>query len=170
MPVLKLSQQALKDVLHYDPLTGVFTWKVSTAPRMHVGDPAGYVKRQTGYSTIRVLGGRYAAHRLAFLYMSGVTPKADVDHINGNRSDNRWDNLREVTRVENTRNRKIPSSNTSGVIGVYWGAARNRWVATISLAQKNVVVGAFKDFADAVAARKLAEQQYGYHPNHGRCV
>ncbi|EKD22490.1 MAG: pathogenesis-related transcriptional factor and ERF protein [uncultured bacterium] len=170
MPVSALSQESLKEVLEYVPATGLFTWKKSTARRTQVGSCAGYIKKQTGYLLICVLGERHYAHRLAFLYMTGTLPGADVDHINGLRHDNSWCNLREVARAENLRNRKLPSTNTSGVIGVCWSALRKRWVATISVNNKNTVVGAFTEFTDAVVARKLAEQQHGYHSNHGRLV
>ena len=168
MYVSVLTQQAIKDVLDYDPATGLFTWKTRVAKRIQIGDKAGSVKRQTGYLVVSILGERHYAHRLAFLYMTGALPHADVDHINGVRCDNRWGNLREVVRSENLRNRKIPSTNKSGVIGVCWSALRKKWVATISICDKNIVVGAFTEFTDAVAARKSAEQQQGYHQNHGR--
>jgi hypothetical protein len=118
---------------------------------------------EDGYRYIRVDRKQYLAHRIIWKLLYGEDPE-EIDHINGNRSDNRITNLRSVSRLENMRNRKRASDNTSGVTGVFWYKARSKWRATIS--QK--ILGNFNKFEDAVAARKQAEKELGYHPNHGR--
>lgn len=124
---------------------------------------AGTFCKDIGYRKVRFDGRTYYTHRIIWKLLYGEDP-VEIDHINGNRSDNRITNLRSVSRLENMRNMKKMPSNTSGVAGVFWLKDRSKWRATIS--QK--ILGNFKKFEDAVAARKQAEKEYGYHPNHGR--
>tara|TARA_R110001606_G_scaffold190822_1_gene338772 strand:+ start:384 stop:701 length:318 start_codon:yes stop_codon:yes gene_type:complete len=98
----------------------------------------------------------------------GDWPADQIDHISGDRSDNRIENLREATQTENSRNMKTLANNMSGVMGVSWDKRERHWIATISDDNSSVRLGRFKSFEDAVAARKAAEVEYGYHPNHGR--
>nr|WP_175479900.1 HNH endonuclease signature motif containing protein [Paracoccus homiensis] len=107
------------------------------------------------------------AHRVAWAVIHGRWPNGEIDHINGDRSDNRLANLREVTKRENHRNMAIRSDNTSGVTGVYWAREKGKWAAYIK-ADKMVALGRYDTFAEAVAARRAAEKVLGYHPNHGR--
>jgi len=101
--------------------------------------------------------------------MTGEWPKVDIDHINGRRDDNRWCNLREVTRKENCRNRKRPKTNTSGCIGVSQRENSGKWRAYINNDKnKRVYIGDFTSKEEAIAARKAAEIKYGYSPTHGR--
>ena len=132
-----------------------------------VGDIAGGI-RSDGYASISVDGGLFLSHRLAFLYFDGMFPLNDVDHINGKRADNRWINLRKVTRLENTRNIKIRKNKTSGFVGVNFDRASNKWRGQIKVKRKNVYLGMFSDIDDAIKARKDAEIKYGFHKNHGR--
>lgn len=125
---LKLTQDELKELLHYDPDTGVFTWKVSPTNNVKVGDVAG-CRYPEGYIKVHFKGKPYRAHRLAFLYMTGEWPKDQVDHINHIRDDNRWRNLRDVSHQENHRNMTRQKNNTSGVTGVYWEKAKKKWCA-----------------------------------------
>lgn len=160
-----LTQDQLKEVLHYCPETGVFTWL-----NVRKGQTAGYlIRKQEGkhYLQIRIRKDRYLVHRLAFLYMTGSFPDGQVDHINGCGTDNRWSNLRDVPSIDNTRNRRLPCTNKSGVIGVRWSASANRWLAQISDKGKQIHLGSFCCKEDAVAARKTAELELGYHPSHG---
>ena len=91
-----------------------------------------------------------------------------VDHINGNRSDNRLANLRPATKVQNGCNMATPSNNTSGHIGVSWNKRDKRWTAYITLNQKRKSLGNFREIAEAIQCRKAGEFAYGFHPNHGR--
>ena len=96
--VPKLTQQRLKQVLGYDPKTGIFRWKVRR-PKRKPGDQAGCLNKE-GYVKISVDGASYTAHRLAFFWMTGKWPTPMTDHFNGIRNNNRWENLREVTCEE----------------------------------------------------------------------
>lgn len=166
---MQLTQDKLKEKLHYDPDTGVFIWVVPPAPSVKLGDTAGCLDSQ-GYIVIKWKDIQYKAHRLAFLYMTGAFPPEQTDHINGVRDDNRWENLRAVTCQENQRNRKLPKDNTSGVMGVTRRNKDKTWEVSIRIPGKRLYIGRFSDFSEAVCARKSAENKYNFHVNHGRTV
>jgi len=155
-------QEYLKEVLFYDPGTGIFTWRASRKGT-GVGDIAGCVGSQ-GHRQIGIDYRIYLAERLAYLYMIGRLPKKRkvVDHINRVRDDNRWTNLREVSPLINSRNRSMQSNNTSGVTGVSWYKLRKTWVSKIHIEGKRIYLGYFKDKFDAICARHKAEQEYGF--------
>lgn len=164
----------LRKLLTYDPDTGDLTWlarrdvKASWNTR-YAGRPALACVHEDGYRKGRIHRKLVRAHRVAWALHHGRWPNLDLDHINGDRSDNRISNLREVTRSENQRNMRLPSDNRSGVIGVYWNTQRQRWVAEIRDTRgKKQHLGAFADLDAAAAARRAAEQAAGYHENHGR--
>jgi len=160
-----LTQERLKSLLHYDKETGIFTWK-KRKTSVREGSVAGHT-HPNGYIRICIHGTLYSAHRLAFLYEQGAWPKAQVDHENRVRTDNRWVNLREVTCMENRRNSTLSRKNTSGYNGVTWNAAREKWVAQIKAENHSQYLGGFDEIEDAVAARREADVTYGFHPNHG---
>ena len=173
-----LTQDLLKEALHYCPDSGVFTWK--TRPREHfptthgwngfnaryAGNVAGTFC--SGYRVIRINGEPYKAHRLAWLYMNGAFPLEHIDHINRNRADNCRANLRAVTHVENMKNQKTPKSNKSGWAGVAWHKNNERWCANITVNYKMIHLGSFKSKLTAIGRRKRAEIFYGFHENHGK--
>lgn len=161
-----LSQKELKKLLHYDPDTGVFTRLVTTSNRSKAGAIAG--SPSNGYSSIRINYKLYYAHRLAWLYMTGAFPEDHIDHINHIRTDNRWANLRDVTQAENGKNQPKINTNTSGVTGVCWHKAANKWTAYVHTKEKRKSLGYFSDKFDAICARKSAEVQHGFHENHGQ--
>ncbi len=167
MPKESITQERLKELLHYDPETGVFTRKTRTSNCVSIGDIAGNTRKKDGYHVIRVRGGRYPAHRLAFLYMEGDFPTHHVDHINHIRHDNRWCNLRHVKRDDNLKNRTLQKNNSSGINGVHWHKCKNKWAVAIGVNKKKVYIGTFMSFFDACCARKSAEVMYGFHANHG---
>lgn len=158
-------QSAIGDLLAYDQASGVLTWRVARG-RCAAGSIAGYDTGR-GYVGVRVLGRCDYVHRVAFLLMTGRSPKF-VDHISGDRADNRWVNLREVDRSGNGKNMKRPDSNRSGVVGVFWNSCRGKWTARIKSRQITTHLGHFDSFDLAVRARKDAEHQLGFHQNHGR--
>jgi len=160
-----VTQNELKDIFAYDEASGVFTNLLNGTGTRRKGGIAGRLTNQ-GYVSIKINGKPYGAHRLAFLYIKGVLPEF-IDHINHCRSDNRWCNLREVSHHENCKNRKLGKNNTSGQMGVSWKSKRNRWIAWISIDKKQVHLGSFINYHEAVNVRKLAEVTYGYHDNHG---
>ena len=131
----ELTAERLREILHYDPETGIFTYRRSRGPH-ETGDIVGHISRKSthqggGYRVIAVEGREYGAHRLAWLYVHGEFPKGQIDHRNLIRDDNRITNLRPATRSQNVANRGIQSNNTSGMKGVSWHKAAKRWVACI---------------------------------------
>lgn len=151
---MTLTQAALRSVLRYDADTGEFSW-LETGKGRHteVGAVSG-----NGYRQVTVAGRKYQAHRLAYLYMFGEWPAGDVDHINGDRLDNRIANLRAATRSENMQNQHVlQRRNTSGHLGVRWNERSLRWNAKIGLNGQSHYIGSFTDLADAISARKSAE-------------
>lgn len=135
-----LTAERLRELLHYDPETGVFTWKTKPGRRIRLGAQAGSAAQ--GYLEIGVCGGRYRAHRLAWLYVYGVWPKHDIDHIDGNRANNAIANLRDVTRAVNIQNMRRPKpGNKSGYLGV--APCSSRWSAQVHVAGKKRHLGVF---------------------------
>lgn len=162
-----LTQARLKELLHYNPDTGVWTWIVSKGAARS-GKRAGAFSKISGYRQIAIDDKDHYEHRLAFLYLEGELPSDHTDHINRKKDDNRWQNLRRVTCQENQRNRKLQSNNTSGFQGVCWKKSEKRWVSRIIVDKKTIELGRFRDKSDAIEARKAAEIEHGFHPNHGR--
>lgn len=130
------------------------------------GKEAGTISRM-GYSHLSVAGRFFQAHRLIWLLMTGSGAPAEIDHINGMKSDNRWSNLRAVSHAENGRNLAMAANNTSGVTGVGWNARFGKWQARIRIAGRSKSLGYFDSLEDAATARKSADERYGFHPNHG---
>ena len=145
-----LSQERLKQVLDYNPDTGVFTRLIRTANRTNAGDIAG-CSNDLGYLRTTIDSIRYRNHRLAFLYMTGKFPDGEVDHINGITSDNRWCNLRVATRIENCRNSKKPTTNKSGIKGVRWVDEQKKWECRIWNNGKAEILGYFESLLDAAS-------------------
>jgi HNH endonuclease len=137
---LSLSAERLRELLRYDYETGVFAWRHRHGTRggVNAEDVAGSHDRD-GYILIGVDGRHYRAHRLVWFYVFGVWPKAEVDHINGNPSDNRFINLREASRADNSYNMRRKRSNKAG----YKGVRRNgpNWQAAIKVNGKFVCLG-----------------------------
>ena len=162
-----LEQDLLKELLYYEPETGIFTWRVTKSNRIKVGDVAGSSYKGLGYIYISIRGKHYLAHRLAFLYMTGEIPK-EVDHVNNNRSDNSWSNLRSCNRSENSCNGSLPRHNTSGVKGVSWDKSRGKWSVVIEFKGKRDFIGRFDCIKDATTkARAAREKLHKGFTNHG---
>lgn len=153
-----LTQERLRELLDYDPETGFFTW-VTRRNGIHVGQTAGHVNNH-GYVQIRIDGRSYQAHRLAWLWMVGALPTDHVDHINRDRADNRWGNLRLASRSQNMGNRSISRNNTSGVKGVIWHKDAGKWMACIKINGKRRYLGYFLDIDAAAAAYADAARQH----------
>jgi hypothetical protein len=175
-----ISRTALMDLLDYCPETGVFTWRprrvdqCATARGCAIfnGRYAGTVAGASdggGYIRMSVQDAHYRAHRLAWAYVHDEWPK-EIDHINHDRSDNRISNLRPVTRSQNNTNRRMMPDHKSGTYGVYWVTRSRRWFASIGAGDNRVILGRFKEKADAVAARRKEEARLGFHENHGRAI
>jgi hypothetical protein len=162
-----LTQDQLKEVLHYCPETGVFTRIAGPRKGRQAGSAAKNPNTGKTYCYLYVHKHLYLAHRLAFLYVNGQFPKHTVDHQDGNGLNNTWGNLRTVSHAENNKNMRKYSTNTSGVTGVSWAKARRQWYASIRLNCQLKNLGYFSNKEDAIAARKAAEVLYGFHENHG---
>lgn len=156
---------AVKATFDYRPETGELIWKKARSHR--VGKEAGTIA-PTGYRTITWRGRNWPAHRLIWVLFYGRFPVGAIDHINGDRADNRISNLRDVRPQENNRNCAIGKANTSGVLGVSWHRRRGKWAARIRVNYQRINLGYFDDLDRAREARKAAERKYGFHPNHGR--
>jgi hypothetical protein len=138
---MKLTVAALRELISYDPETGIFQWKTRRRGRLlsgHVGD-----RTRSGYLRVGISYQRYLLHRLAWLYMTGEWPKQEIDHINGIRDDNRFANLREATVAQNRANMRMRSSNRIGVKGVRWRADCSMWEARICKNYKKISIGYF---------------------------
>lgn len=155
-----LTFEEVRALLSYDPETGILRWKVRASNRVRAGDRAGSIDGREGYRRIRIGGRNYKEHRIAWLLQTGKWPAEQIDHRNGVRWDNRFNNLREATNAENGRNGDLRSSNTSGVPGVDWYARVGKWRARITLHGRQKYLGYFDSFDTAAAARKNAERAY----------
>lgn len=144
-----LTQARLQELAVYDPVSGIFTRRISRG-KWRAGSRMGS-KMVSGYIAIHVDGRDYYAHRLAFLYMCARFPDGTIDHVNGDRGDNRFTNLRDVREKVNHENqRRAKSDNKLGVLGVHFDAKRNRYVAQVQ--SGDVRVGRrFKTLAEATA-------------------
>ena len=139
-----ITQSELKKVLRYDPKTGEFTRLVRTGPTTQPGQLAG-CKISTGHIHIKILGHRYYAHRLAWLYMTGSWPTGEIDHKNGIGDDNHWENLRDCTHSFNLQNqRKANRNNRTGYLGVSPSPHGKGFIATIFINGKNKNLGKYE--------------------------
>jgi hypothetical protein len=166
-PRTNLSAERLREVLSYDPLTGEFRWLMASNPRVHVGKIAGCANSH-GHWLIGIDGTQYYAHRLAFLYMTGKFPDLDVDHADGDRSNNRWANLREATDSLNQANARRPSHNTSGFKGVHWDRQKQKWRTAVRMQGRDIKLGFFDKPEEAHAAYlAAATRHFGEFANGG---
>lgn len=148
-------------LLRYEAHTGNFVWLVRRNGRaggVRPGDIAGKTLK-TGYISIGVNGKDWLAHRLAVLFMTGEWPVGDVDHIDGDPANNRWDNLRDVPHSINLQNRrKATKASKSGVLGVHYSTTERRWIAEICVQGKAKRIGRFKTVDDASDAYKRVKR------------
>ena len=151
-----LTQERLLELLNYNPGTGVFTWRVDRRGGSHRGDVAGAVYSD-GYRRMRVDIHKYSAHRLAWLYMTGVWPAAHIDHKDGIRDNNRFDNLREATHHENQQNRTSALNRTPGLLGTRF--RKGGWEAAITSAEVCHYLGRFATTEEANAAYLKAKSE-----------
>ncbi len=173
------SVEYLRQCLSYNPDTGELNWLsrpehhfstrrgCSVFNSQHAGKPAGNLT-PVGYISVFLLRANYPSHRLAWKLFYGEDPKLVIDHINGVKHDNRIVNLRDVSRATNGLCCVKSVSNKSGVTGIGWSKAAGKWLAQICFTGENHYLGIFSDLADAVAARKAAEQALGFSASHGQ--
>lgn len=174
-----LTQEILKELIYYDPDTGIFTWKERDVKwfkskgshaawnTRFAGNQAGTVhigRNKEPYREIGIYYMLFKGHRLAVLYMTGKFPLEEVDHEDGNGLNNKWSNLREVSHLENSKNKRLQSNNSSGYSGVSYDNTKKKYLAKMG----NEHLGYFLTLEEAVLVRKEAEIKYNYHPNHGK--
>lgn len=171
------TEEQLREALFYDSETGIFIWKLrprshfrlektqKAMNKTHAGRVAG--RDNHGYKNIRVFNKEYRAHRVAWLFVYGEWPKGEIDHINGDRSDNRISNLRDASRTENRRNSFMQKHNTSGINGVSWHKGDKRWRAFIKVNGKQKHIGNFANMEDAIRARRKYSDEHGFTLRHG---
>ena len=178
--VRKLDGAPWAESIHYDPETGLMHWL--RRPESHfldarthriwntkyAGKPAGARMGKLGYMAVTLNKERKLLHRVAWFLSFGAWPSGTIDHINGDPSDNRLKNLRDVTHAENMRNVKVQSNNTSGIQGVYWHRAKSKWAAEIRVLGRKKSLGYFDCIQQAARARQVALLSHGFHENHGR--
>lgn len=165
---MELTAERLREVADYIPETGELVWAKSKQRKDLIGKRLGNLhKTNDRYSALRgcVDGKYYMVHKLVWLYVTGELPDKEIDHINHNPADNRFENLRLVCRADNNRNASRRKDNSSGFTGVYWD--KNKWQVIISTDGKPIGIGRYADFEEAVSARLFAQDYYGYHENHG---
>ena len=164
------SAELLRQLLDYDPETGLLTWRPRTSRHWnsrYAGNVAGG-RHRCGYTAIGIHGITYLAHRLVWAIHYGEEPKGEIDHINGINADNRIANLRDVVHIDNLRNAKRSSANKSGVTGVFWNKGSRRWRSSIRRDGVNIDLGCYDTLNEAGAARRGAEKALGFHKNHGK--
>jgi hypothetical protein len=149
---MTITQENLKELLHYNPITGVFTNIVDRNSKALKGEECTCIN-QVGYVVISINYKRYTAHRLAWLYMEGYFPEHEVDHKNGVTHDNRWKNLKEVSHRCNLQNQKIRSNNSSGFKGVTYVKRNSNWSSRITINQKTINIGVYPTAIEAAIAR-----------------
>lgn len=157
MSRVRKSRDVVSELIGYDPISGTFFRKKTLSPNTRDGDPT-FIDKQ-GYAWIYVGGSKHKAHHLAWLLTYGVWPQMDIDHINGERSDNRISNLRLATNQQNCANAKVSVLNTSGHKAV---RKRNgKWQVRIG-AGGRIHVGAFETLEEAILERdKALSSEYG---------
>lgn len=157
----ELTAEEARALLNYDAETGMFSWRVRRSRACKRGWFPGAAKGQ-GYYVVSINNVNYAAHRVAWLHFHGRPPVGQVDHINGNPSDNRIANLREATQQQNSRNRSVHRNTSSGLKGVYAHSKNAAWCAAICVNGKQIYLGSFATKEEAGAAyNRAARAQFG---------
>lgn len=148
-----LTKAEIEKILSYDPETGIFTRRIQRS-RYFAGERAGRI-HHSGYETLKIEGYYFTAHRVAWLLMTGEWPQDDIDHMDRNRTNNRWSNLRAATREQNSRNSIPKKNNSTGIVGV--SEFRGKFIAHISTGGSRVTNKTFRTLKEAVAWRKEME-------------
>ena len=168
-----MNAEYLRSIVDYNPETGVMIWREKEIKhpsekrwkKKYAGNPLKTIDGK-GYFHFCHMRKFYRVHRMAWLYMTGELPNI-IDHINGDRQDNRFSNLRNTTQQGNHLNQRVNSTNTSGVSGVYKNKSKGIWCAQIKFNGKTRHLGSSKSFFEAVCLRKSEERKLGFSLNHG---
>ena len=184
MPKDLPSPELLRKLLQYEPETGKLFWRERPVEMFydaknpeqicaswngrHAGKPALDHHQKSGYLAGSVAGVSVRAHRVAFAVYFGTWPCGQVDHIDHNRSNNRIENLRDVSSAQNAKNRALSPRNTTGKTGVVFSQKMQKFLAYVCLRGKTKYLGCFESLADAARARDEENKKHGFHDNHGR--
>jgi hypothetical protein len=156
-----ITQEYLKQILDYNPETGIFTRVISKSSNAKAGNVAGYLSPD-GYIYIGINAKRYKSHRLAWLYVYGEMPSKCIDHINCNKTNNKINNLRLSTHSQNKMNTPKQKNNTSGFKGVTWHKELKKWMVAARLNKKRHYLGYFSDIKEAAKAyANFAKKNHG---------
>lgn len=172
----------LHELLSYEPESGILRWKeraqkhfsskrsCSIFNSRFSGKRAGGIAEIKGkkYRHLRIQNRNFRASRIAWAMHYGKWPENQIDHIDGDSLNDAIHNLRDVTCQENLKNRLLRKNNKSGCPGVSWDSEYSKWRARIGVDGKKINLGRFEDLESAIAAKKQAEREYGFHPNHGK--
>ena len=172
VPRAELTQDDVRRALDYDAQTGVMTWRTRTdrdhSWNMRFADEVAGNTMGHGYRCINILGKLHLVHRLAWLWMTGEWPPGNIDHINRDRADNRWCNLRLASASQNAMNSGLREANTSGVKGVSWSKSKRRWIAFMTLNGKRRHLGSSTMIEEAKRIRQAAEaEHFGEYAHKG---
>jgi len=182
---MEITPEIVRELLHYDPETGIFTWKARAehwfksrhsfiaCNARHTGKRAGTVfAARQGYKCrqIGIAGVIVKEHRLAWLCMTDEPLPAAIDHVNRDGTDNRWSNLRASSYIENNRNQSRRRTNTSGATGVCLHSASGKWRARCYIDKKEHCIGYFDSISDAEQAVIAFRARNGFDPSHGSDV
>ena len=163
---IMITQSQLKELLDYNPDTGIFTWKIKQCSKINIGDVAG--TKNNKYIQIAINFKKYYAHRLAWLYMHGKYPENEIDHINRNKKDNRFCNLRDVNRSQNLWNTNAQSTNKSKYKNICLCSRTKLWRVVITKNKKYIANDYFKNKEDAVKyANKIRSEHFGEYAFNG---
>lgn len=172
----------LRKKLEYDADTGFLFWRERSPADFADADPVTRCRQwntrfagkralatigKNGYLFGTFYGKPFTAHRIILAMVNGYWPRV-TDHINGDRLDNRFVNLRDVSDLENVKNRRLQKRNVSGAHGVQKDKRNGRWVVRVGAEYSYKWIGQFADLEDAKAARLKAQEEMGFHPNHGK--
>lgn len=165
MKSIELTHSNVRNLFDYNKNTGILTNKVNRGGTSKAGDKVGF-KSKGGYLSAHLCGRYYQVHRIIWFWMTGEWPEI-IDHKDGNKQNNKWNNLRNVDYFKNCQNQRLASDNTSGITGVSFIKKHKKWRASIMYRNKRYALGEFINFDDAVKARKQAEKDFGFYQNHG---
>ena len=155
-----VDRDLLKELFDYDEITGIVVWKKSRSPRIKVGSSVKYINK-FGYVQVRIEGKLWMLHRLIWLMQTGTFPKGEIDHIDGNRSNNAWSNLRDVSKSQNMQNRRAADRDSkTGVLGVTFDKQRGKYRAQLTMNGEKVLNKIFTTVEEASNAYKQAKENY----------
>ena len=163
-----LSVEQARRLFRYDAEVGALFWSARHSNAIKLDRPAGKLDR--GYWSVMVGGKLYRAHRIIWAMHYGAWPDGQIDHINHDRADNRIENLRVVSHLDNHRNMSRFKNSTTGIAGVKFDGRYGSWVARITVNYRQIALGSFKTKEEAINARKAAEAKFGFHEKHGEAA